>query len=167
MEVLLAESTFDGGGADFDGWTAFECGNPGACPHPAITEGPLPVGAKFHHLASGGPAGVGDGNLEIIDPMSGSTGLFNAPGKFTSVLAPGLWFSFDQKITGPEFDNNIPPPGFRVSAESRAAFLCRRYGDRRVFDLFDRRNSCPAWSVDYVGDFPSAKCGRSWLGRMV
>ena len=99
--MTLAESTFDPG-MELDGWTGFECSNPGLCPLITVTEGPLSIG---HSVADPQPFETGDGHLTIIDPSGGSTGLYNAPGEFTSVIAPGTVLEMDFKVIGTSYDN--------------------------------------------------------------
>ncbi len=109
--VILAESTFDPGSPNFDTWTAVQCNNPGVCPLFGGEAALVAGGAKFFHNAAGGsPFGPfpGAGNLETIDPDDDTAALFNAPGKFTSVIAAGQTLSFDYKINGTEFDNDDP-----------------------------------------------------------
>lgn len=103
--TTLAESTFDPG-MDFDGWTGVECGNPGLCPLIISGElGPLPASEFFHDTTDPQPFEAGAGYLEIVDPSSGTTGLYDAPSEFTSVLAPGTALEFDLKINGGSYDN--------------------------------------------------------------
>lgn len=109
---VIAESTFDNGSPDFDGWTAVECTNFGFCP---LTGGEAPLvagGINFSHSAIGGsPLGPfpGGGNLQAVDPGATTAALFNAPAAFTSALAQGLILSFDLKINGLVFDNDGTP----------------------------------------------------------
>ena len=96
--ITLAESTFDPG-ADFDGWTGVECSNPGLCPVDG-GGGPLAGDKFFHDSLDGQPFEAGAGNLEIVDPASGTTGLYNAPSPFTSAIAPGTVLELDFKVNG-------------------------------------------------------------------
>ena len=99
----LALSTFDPG-ENFDGWTGVECVNPGLCPLFGEV-GSLAADKFFHDTADPKPGEPGIGYLEIEDPLSGTTGLYNAPAKFTDALAPGTVLNYDMKIFGGEFDN--------------------------------------------------------------
>ena len=104
---VLASSDFDNGPNDFDGWTAHECGNFGLCPIDVAGVGgdlgPEPVGGAtfFHEIDQGNP----NGNLHGTDPTSGSTVLFNAPGKFLSNLTLGTTLMFDMFIDGTTYDD--------------------------------------------------------------
>ena len=102
--LTLAESTFDPG-MNFDGWTGVECENPGLCPidfNPAINIPEGPLGAPDFVHASSDPQTFepGDGYLEIIDPGSDSTGLYDAPSAFTTMIAPGTTLELDFKVNG-------------------------------------------------------------------
>ena len=101
--MTLAESTFDPG-ADFDGWTGVECINAGLCPLTGEV-GPLAANKFFHDDSDPQAFEAGPGYLEIEDPNSGSTGLYNAPSKFTSAIGPGTILEYDMKIFGGSFDN--------------------------------------------------------------
>ncbi|MGR8950483.1 MAG: PEP-CTERM sorting domain-containing protein, partial [Gammaproteobacteria bacterium] len=48
---------------------------------------------------------AGDGHLKIIDPSSGTTGLYDAPSKFSSAIAPGTVLELDFKVFGGSYDN--------------------------------------------------------------
>ena len=102
--VVLAESTFEPLG-DLDGWTGVECDNPGLCSvpllgPPVVGEGPLDGMEFFHATDDPQPFESGAGYLEIVDPGSLTTGLYNAPSEFTSAIAPGTVLELDFKVNG-------------------------------------------------------------------
>ncbi len=134
-DTVLADFTFEAG---LSGWTGMACPGVGVC---ALAPGG-PVGAPpFTHAPSGGSdlgPFPGGGNLEGIDPGEPGppgtpfTVLAVAPGTMTSALAPDLWLSFDLKINGVDFNNDLADVG-PIFADLVPLFYIAKGGDVIVY----------------------------------
>ena len=97
--VVIAQSHFDGGQDDFDGWVAISCPNDEVCANPAGEFDFVDGVDKFVHLTTGGDGN--SGHIRSEDPDSDNAARLKAPSKFSDNLALGQTLSLWTIITDP------------------------------------------------------------------